>query len=84
MSLRKLHLRWWHAQSATMPRVLKHAGVPKEVLDLIPEIVSTCASCRAWARPTPASVASVELAATFNQQVECDLMFFHTYIMSTS
>ena len=81
LSLRKLHLRWWHAQPATMIRILRRAGVPKQVCDLIPETVSTCTSCRAWSRPLPASVASVELADTFNQQVECDLMFVLSFII---
>eukprot|EP00969_Alexandrium_andersonii_P264551 11692827-Alexandrium_andersonii.AAC.1 len=58
-----------------MHRVLKHAGVPDAVLKLNPEIVATCANCRAWAKPPPASVASAELADSFNQQVEGDLMF---------
>ena len=81
LNLRKLHLRRWHAQVATMDRILKRAGVPKQVCDLIPEIVHTCTSCRAWRRPPPASVASVELADAFNQQVECDLLFVFTYII---
>ena len=81
LSLRKLHLRWWHAQSATMTRILRRAGVPKQVCDLIPEIVNTCTSCRAWSRPLPASVTSVELADSFNQQVECDLMFVYSFII---
>eukprot|EP00969_Alexandrium_andersonii_P286522 12665855-Alexandrium_andersonii.AAC.1 len=58
-----------------MHRVLKHAGVPDAVLKLIPEIVPTCVNCRAWARPPSSSVAIAELEDTFNQQVECDLMF---------
>ena len=83
LSLRKLHLRWWHAQTSTMTRLVRHAGVPAVVLELIPAIISTCASCRAWARPLPASIASVELADTFNQQVECDLMCVYKFIIST-
>eukprot|EP00969_Alexandrium_andersonii_P158432 6999603-Alexandrium_andersonii.AAC.1 len=63
-----------------MHRVLKHAGVPDAVLKLIPEIVSTCTNCRAWARPPPSSVASAELADTFNQQVECGLMLVYDKI----
>eukprot|EP00969_Alexandrium_andersonii_P321465 14203546-Alexandrium_andersonii.AAC.1 len=55
LSLRKLHLRRWRAQAATMRRVLKHAGVPDAVLKLILEIVPTCVNCRAWARPPPSS-----------------------------
>ena len=82
LSLRKLHLRWWHAQAATMTRILRRAGVPKQVCDLIPEIVSTCTSCRAWSKPLPASVTSVELADNFNQQVDCDLMFVYSLIFS--
>ena len=81
LSLIKLHLRWWHAGAATMHRILQHAGVPKEVLNLLPGTVHTCASCRAWAKPTPASVASAELADRFNQQVEVDLMFVFSYII---
>eukprot|EP00969_Alexandrium_andersonii_P142430 6297916-Alexandrium_andersonii.AAC.1 len=81
LTLRKLHLRWWHAQAVTMHRVLKHAGVPDAVLKLIPEIVATCTNCRAWAKPPPASVASAELADAFNQQVECDLMLVYDKIV---
>ena len=60
-----------------MDRILKKAGVPNAVCALIPEIVGTCASCRAWRQPPPASVASVELYDTFKQQVEADLMFVY-------
>ena len=28
--LRKLHLRWWHAQWAPMERILQAAGVPRQ------------------------------------------------------
>ena len=44
--LRKLHLRWWHASAAPMKRLLKHAGMPDSVLDLVDEIVETCSVCR--------------------------------------
>ena len=53
--LRKLHIRWWHAPTATMQRLLKHAGVDKEVIDDVPRIIDTCPHCRAWARPLPES-----------------------------
>jgi hypothetical protein len=62
-----------------MEIILQKAGAPNTVCALIPEIVGICASCRAWSRPPPASVASVELADTFNQQVEADLMFVYHY-----
>ena len=42
LTLRKLHLRWWHAQAAPMRRLLTHAGVPQSVTDLIQDVVDTC------------------------------------------
>ena len=59
--LRKLHIRWWHAGAQAMQRLLDRAGVPKQVIDIIPSIVDTCKVCRAWTRPLPASVASVDI-----------------------
>ena len=57
-----------------MDRILKKARVPNTVCALIPEDFGICASCRAWSRPPPAGVTRVELADTYNQQVEADLM----------
>ena len=81
LSLRKLHLRWWHASVASMTRLLERAGTPKQVLDIIPDIVHTCGPCRKWARPLPDSVASVDLPEAFNKQVEGDLMFVYKSIV---
>ena len=83
LSLRKLHTRWWHASEHTMKRFLERVGVSQKVLDLIPEIVQTCRVCREWAKPGPSNACSVELPDTFNQQVECDLLFVHKNIIST-
>ena len=78
-TLRKLHVRWWHAPVATMVRLLKHAGLPPEVTNQVDSIVDTCACCRKWTRPLPESVASVEIAEKFNVQVEADLVFYKKY-----
>ena len=69
------------AQSATLDRILRRAAVPRQVCDMIPEIVSTCNSWRTWSKPPPASAASVELADTFSQQVERDLLFVYRCII---
>ena len=50
LSLRKLHVRWWHAQADTMKRFLDRVGVAQKVLDLIPDTVATCSVCRARAK----------------------------------
>ena len=75
LSLRKLHVRWWHATSAQMRRILHQSGVPREVLDMVPDIVDTCSVCRAWARPGPDHQVNIDLPDTFNQQVEADIVF---------
>ena len=74
--LRKLHLRWWHASADKMQRLLRAAGIPKEVSDLVPDIVDTCRVCRHWARPSPDAKASCRMVVGFNIEVEGDLMFY--------
>ena len=75
VALRKLHIRWWHASAASMQKLLDRAGVPDEVLKLIPAITQTCSACRNWAKPQPENVTNVDLPDYFNHQVEADLMF---------
>ena len=62
-----------------MTRLLDRAGVPKEILEIIPDIVDTCAACRTWSQPLPQSVASVNIPDRFNDQVECDIVFIHSF-----
>ena len=45
LSLRELHVRWWHASEHTMKKFLERVGVSDKVLSLIPEIVHTCKVC---------------------------------------
>eukprot|EP00971_Amphidinium_carterae_P326242 6456928-Amphidinium_carterae.1 len=76
--LRKLHLRWWHASAAAMHRILKAAGLQKDVLDMIPSVCETCTTCREWSRPSAEAIPSVRLASSFNHEVEADLLFLTT------
>ena len=80
-SLRKLHVRWWHASAPTMRRMLERVGVSDEVLKMIPETVDTCRVCREWSKPGPSRACNVEVADKFNEQVECDLLFVHKNII---
>ena len=81
LTLRKLHLRWWHCQAAAMVRILSRAGVPDETLKLIPEITQTCRICRNWTRPLPHNVASATLPDKFNERVEADIMSVYDKIV---
>eukprot|EP00971_Amphidinium_carterae_P070838 1401011-Amphidinium_carterae.1 len=76
--LRKLHLRWWHSSAGAMVKILKAAGIGDDVLKLLPSIVDTCAACRQWTRPSPEAIPSVQLATSFNIEVEGDLLFIQS------
>ena len=52
-----------------MTRLLECAGVPKEALEIVPDIVDTCAACRGCSQPLPQSVASVNIPDKFNDQL---------------
>ena len=75
-TLRKLHLRWWHANRSQMEKILGAAGVPVDVLGMIPSIIETCRECRAWASNRPDSTPSVELSVVQDEQVEADILFY--------
>ena len=64
-----------------MERVLQAAGIPQDVINLVPEVVDTCRECRAWQRPGPEPTPSVDLAVKQNDQVEGDLLFYKEYIV---
>ena len=79
--LRKLHIRLWHASAQSMSNPLKRVGMSQHILDMIPDIVNTCSACRAWVEPQPASIASVGLTETFNDQVEAYLICIYNFIV---
>ena len=65
-----------------MQHILKHAGAPKQALDLVQEIVDTCKICRMWKRPTPKAATSTRLATSFNEMVQWDILFYKQYMIS--
>ena len=75
-TLRRLHLRWYHATIAQMQRLLSLVGAPASAMRLIPEIVDTCRICRTWTRSAPNVRTTVRLSTRFNQTIQADLMFY--------
>ena len=65
-----------------MRDILKHAGAPKQALDLVQDIVDTCKICRMWKRPTPKAATSTRLATSFNDIVQWDILFYKQYMIS--
>ena len=79
--LRKLHLRWWHANVNQMTNMLSAAGLPQSILDACKHVVKTCRECRAWETPGRALQQSLTLSTHFNENVETDCVFIHQYII---
>ena len=80
-TLRKLHMRWWHASKQRMHSLLLAAGVSKLVLDQIEGVTDTCRICRLWKRPTHKSIASTRLSTSFNETVQVDLLFIEDLVI---
>ena len=82
MPLRRLHIRFWHASTAQLTKLLRAAGAPEEALKLIKSVVDTCRVCRCWARPTPKAVAPTRLATDMNQTLQWDILFYKDKMIS--
>eukprot|EP00971_Amphidinium_carterae_P154321 3060349-Amphidinium_carterae.1 len=78
-TLRRLHVKWFHASADQMHRVLKAAGIPSQVLRNIPQITDSCKICRSWARPTEHSKTSIRLSTRFNESVQLDVLYWTDY-----
>ena len=64
-----------------MKRIFQQAGQPKEVTDLVDDIVETCNVCRTWSKPQPNSIATLSVSTKFNEQVEADLLFYKKHVI---
>ena len=81
--IQKLHLRWWHAGRSQMEKVLSAAGVPPEIVGVVPKIIDTCQQCRAWKAPAPEVTPTIELTVKQNEFVKPDIMFYKQSMISS-
>ena len=81
LTLRKLHIRFWHAPASAIKKFLQRAGIPANAIRQVDEEVHTFAECRQWTRPQPQAIASITLADYCNHMVEQDLMFVDDFII---
>ena len=73
--LRRIHLRWYHASTPAMIRLLEMIGCPESTLSMIEEVVDTSRICRTWTRRAPDTKIAVRLSIRFNRRMQVDLMF---------
>ena len=63
-----------------METTLKAAGVPNDVVNMVPHIIETCRACRTWAKHGHDVTPSVELITEQNHTVEADIMFYKQFM----
>ncbi len=78
-TLRKLHIRMWHAPAARLKEILVAAGASARAVDLIQTVCDTCPACRAWHQPGRRPIATSRVVNDFNQEVQFDLLFWKTH-----
>jgi len=83
-TLQRLHVRWYHATTTQMTQTLKAARVPGTAIADIASVVQGCTVCRDWTRPGPKNIASYRLVVSFNEEVQFDLLFYHSLVDNPS
>ena len=76
-TLRKLHVRLWHAPAQRLRDLLSAAGLPNSVVNAAQDVLDTCRSCREWERRGRKPVASL-----FNEGVQIDLLFMEDGVVA--
>eukprot|EP00959_Pyramimonas_sp_CCMP1952_P298232 6237983-Pyramimonas_sp.AAC.1 len=71
--LRKLHIWRRPATQEEMARALRAAGMPQNILDLIPTLVDAWRGRRKWLPPARQTIHAFRLSTLFNLRVECDI-----------
>ena len=81
-TIRRLHIRFWHAAAAKLVEILRFARAPRSALVLVKDIVDTCRICRTWQRPPPKSMTTTRLSRDFNDIVQWDILFVRKFVIS--
>ena len=81
-TLRRLHVRFWHAPAARLTEILRLAGAPRSALSKTKDTVETCRICRTSQRPSPKSMTTTRLARDFNNIVQWGMLFLRRYDLS--
>ena len=81
--MQRLHVRWWHASTEALTRTLRAAGAPAQALGEIAGVVQACMICRDWKTPGPKNITTFRLVLEFNEEVQFDLLFYHSLLEPT-
>ena len=77
-ALQRLHVKWYHCETARLQSFFRAAGVPAKACNFVPQVVQACQVCRPWKGPGQANKLTYSLALSFNEEVQFDLLFYHS------
>ena len=72
--------KWYHAETERLQTILRAAGAPPKACNLVPQVVQACQVCRPWRRPGQSNKLTFSLALQFNEEVQFDLLFYHSQL----
>ena len=67
-----LHERFWHSGAGDLQSMLTRAGMPAEVLKLVPETIAACAVCRRFSKLKSRPKVRANHPSSFNEEVLVD------------
>lgn len=67
-----LHERFWHSGAGDLQSMLTRAGMPAEVLKLVPETIAACAVCRRFSKLKSRPKVRANHPSSFNEEVQVD------------
>ncbi|OLQ14518.1 hypothetical protein AK812_SmicGene1358 [Symbiodinium microadriaticum] len=78
-----LHERFWHANSSDLQTMLSRAGMPAEVVKLVPETIAACGVCRKFSRLKSRPKVRADHPTSFNEEVQVDYfrLWDHWFMM---
>ena len=79
-ALQRVHVRWWHATTEQLLRILKASGAPARALGMVSSVVQACQVCRQWVRPANKIVLSSSITERFDDDVQFDLFFYESLV----
>eukprot|EP00971_Amphidinium_carterae_P149187 2958012-Amphidinium_carterae.3 len=68
LTLRRLHVRWFHCTASQLSQILRHAGISEEVIQEIPLVLDSCNICRLWQRPSHRPKTAHRVVDIFNAE----------------
>ena len=67
-----LHERFWHSTASDLQSLLSRAGMPSDVVKLVPEVVASCAICRKYSRLKSKPAVKTNHPMVFGEEVQAD------------